>query len=260
MSAPAAAPAASRPSWAGAAWRQYRLERRMFWRNPGSAFFNFALPLVILALFGAVFAGKPHDLAILIPGIAGLSVMSTTFQAFAHNITSLRELGILKRMRGTPLPSSAYLAGLAGNAIANTGLQVIIVVVAGKLVFGVGWPRDWGSLAVFVVLGGLCFSALGIALAHAIPNVDSAPAYINAVFLPVIMVSGVFFDADNAPQVLLDVAQALPLKHLIDGVSGAMISGQGVGDHLPAVAFLVIWGAAGAVLAVRGFSWDRRRQ
>ncbi len=252
--------AAPRRSWAGAAWRQYRLERRLFWRNPGSAFFNFALPLLILALFGAVFAGRPADLRILIPGIAGMSIMSTTFQAFAHNVTQLRERGILKRVRGTPLPSSAYLAGLAGNAIANTALQVAIVVVAGRLVFGVGWPRDVGSTVVFVVLGGLCFAALGVALAHFIPNADSAPAYINAVFIPVVVISGVFYDADNAPQVLRDIAQALPLKHLIDGLGGAMVSNQGVGSHLVAVAFLVLWGAVGAVLAVRGFSWDRRRQ
>src|SRR5436305_161159 len=31
------------------AWRQYRLERRMFWRNPSAAFFNFLLPLLFLA-------------------------------------------------------------------------------------------------------------------------------------------------------------------------------------------------------------------
>ncbi len=247
-------------SWAGAAWRQFRLERKLFWRNPGSAFFNFALPLVILALFGAVFAGNADDLAILIPGIAGMSIMSTTFQAFAHNVTTLRETGILKRMRGTPLPSSAYLAGLAGNAIANTALQVIIVVLAGKLVFGVGWPQDPLSLLVFVVLGGVTFAALGIALAHAIPNSDSAPAYINAIFLPVIVISGVFYDAADAPQVLRDIAQALPLKHLIDGLSGAMVDGEGVGAHWTAVVFLLIWGGAGAVLAVRGFSWDRRRR
>src|SRR4051795_5401748 len=115
------------------AWYQFRLERRMFWRNPSAAFFNFVLPLLLLAMFGAIFAGQQKDLDVIVPGIAGMSVMSTTFTAIAMNIVFLREQGILKRMRGTPMPSSAYLAGLAGNAITNTGLQVAIVVVAGKL-------------------------------------------------------------------------------------------------------------------------------
>ena len=93
--------------------------------------------------------------------------------------------------------------------------------------FGLDWPQDWVSLAVFVALGVVCFASLGVALSHAIPNFDSAPAYVNAAFLPVIFISGVFYDADNAPGFLRGIAEALPLKHLIDGLSGAMVTGAG---------------------------------
>jgi ABC-2 type transport system permease protein len=256
---PRAATSGVPPTWARLAWRQYRLERRMFWRNPSAAFFNFLLPLLFLAMFGAIFSGRQADLNVIVPGIAGMSVMSTTFTALAMNLTSLRELGILKRMRGTPMPSSAYLTALAGHAVTNTALQVTIVTVAGRLLFGTGWPRDWLALAVFVVLGAATFAALGVALSHAIPNVDSAPAYVNAVFLPLIVISGVVYDADNAPAFLHDIANGLPLKHLIDGLSGAMVKGVGLGGHVTALLVLGVWGAVGAVLAVRGFSWDRRR-
>jgi ABC-2 type transport system permease protein len=248
-----------RSSWTRTAWRQYRLERRMFWRNPSAAFFNFLLPLLFLAMFGAIFSGRQDDLDVIVPGIAGMSVMSTTFTAIAMNLTFLREQGILKRVRGTPMSSSAYLAGLAGNAITNTALQVAIVVVAGRVAFGTGWPHDVLSMLVFVAVGAACFAALGVALSHVIPNFESAPAYVNAVFLPTVMISGVFYDADNAPAILRDIAQGLPLKHLIDGLSGAMVRGEGVGSHGVALLVLGVWGAVGAVLAVRGFSWDRRR-
>src|SRR5216117_894482 len=85
-------------------WRQYRLERRMFWRNPSAAFFNFLLPLLFLAGAGAILSGNQHDLNLLIPSIAGMAVMATTFTALAYNIVFLRERGVLKRIRGTPLP------------------------------------------------------------------------------------------------------------------------------------------------------------
>jgi len=85
-------------------WRQYRLERRMFWRNPSAAFFNFMLPLLILAGAGAALSGNQHQLNRLVPMIAGMSVMSTTFTALAYNVVFLRERGVLKRIRGTPLP------------------------------------------------------------------------------------------------------------------------------------------------------------
>jgi ABC-2 type transport system permease protein len=242
-----------------AVWRQYRLERRMFWRNPSAAFFNFMLPLLFLTLFGAIFAENDADLNVIVPGIAGMSVMSTTFSALAFNLVFLREEGILKRMRGTPLPTGAYLAGLAGNAITNAGLQIVIIVTMGKVFFGVDWPKDLPALVVFVVVGVGCFASLGVALAHAIPNFDSAPAYVNAVFLPVIFISGVFYDAENAPPFLRDIAEVLPLKHLIDGLGGAMVSGEGVADHWVALVVLLGWAVVGSALAIRGFSWEAKR-
>jgi ABC-2 type transport system permease protein len=240
-------------------WRQYRLERRLFWRNPSAAFFNFLFPLILLGLFGAVFSGHQKDLNVIVPGIAGMSVMSTTFTALAFNVTFLREQGVLKRMRGTPLPSGAYLGGLAASAVTNTALQVAIITVAGRAFFGIPWPRDWPELALFVAAGVVCFASLGVALAHAIPNFDSAPAYVNAIFLPTIFISGVFYDAANAPMFLRDIAEALPLKHVIDGLSGAMVTGSGIGSHLSSLAVIGLWSALGITLAIRGFSWDQRR-
>jgi ABC-2 type transport system permease protein len=240
-------------------WRQYRLERKLFWRNPSAAFFNFLLPLLFLGFFGAIFSSSQKDLNVIVPGIASMSVMSTTFSALAFNMVFLREQGVLKRMRGTPLPGSVYLAGIAGNAVTNTALQIGIITVAGRLFFGVHWPSDWLELVVFVLAGVVCFASLGVALSHAIPNFDSAPAYVNAVFLPVIFISGVFFDAAKAPTWLKDIAQVLPLKHLIDGLSGAMVKHTNLAHNAAALGVLGVWAAVGVLLAVRGFSWESRK-
>jgi ABC-2 type transport system permease protein len=240
-------------------WRQYRLERRMFWRNPSAAFFNFLMPLIFLGFFGAIFHGSRHELNVIIPGIAGMAVMSTTFSALSYNIVFLRERGILKRIRGTPLPTASYFGGVAANAVTNTALQIAIITIAGRLLFGLHWPRDWAELVLFVVAGVVCFAALGVAFAHAIPNFESTAAYVNAVFLPVIFISGVFYDVKHVPVFLRDIAEALPLKHLIDGLSGAMVNGSGLSSHVDALAVIALWGAFGLFFAVRGFSWEQRR-
>jgi ABC-2 type transport system permease protein len=240
-------------------WRQYRLERKMFWRNPSAAFFNFLLPLIFLSLFGAIFSGSQSNLDVIVPGIAGMSVMSTTFSALAMNMVFLREQGVLKRLRGTPMPSGSYLGALAANAVTNTVVQITIVVVAGAAFFGVGMPKHWLELVVFTAAGVVCFASLGVALAHAIPNFDSAPAYVNAIFLPAIFISGVFYDASNAPTFLRDIAEVLPLTHLIDGLSAAMVTGASLADHLSDLAVVLVWAALGIFLAIRGFSWEARR-
>jgi ABC-2 type transport system permease protein len=241
----------------GLAFRQWRLERRMFWRNPSAAFFSFAFPLIFLLLFGAIFTGDRKNLEIIVPGIAAMSVMSTTFTALAINITFLRDSGVLKRIRGTPLPSGAYLAGVAANAVTNAAVQLAIVVLAGRLLFGLGWPREWLVLVVFSVAGVATLAALGVAWSHVIPNFDAAPAYTNIVFLPVIFISGVFYDVDRAPAYLRDVAQVLPLTHVIDGLSAGLVTGGSLADRAGDLAVVLAWGLAATILAVRGFRWER---
>lgn len=240
-------------------WRQYRLERRMFWRNPSAAFFNFVLPLLFLVAGGAILHGNQSQLNKLVPAIAGMSVMSTTFTALAYNIVFLRERGVLKRIRGTPLPTGSYLGGVAANAVTNTALQIAIVIIAGRVAFGIGWPKEWVELVVFVLAGVGCLAALGVAFAHVIPNFESTAAYVNAVFLPVVFVSFYAFDTTSAPEFIRNVADALPLKPLIDGLYGAMVTGTDLTNNLDALAVIGLWGVFGVWLAVRGFTWEQRR-
>ena len=243
-------------STATLAWREFRFQRRMFWRNPSAAFFNFALPLIFLVLIASVFGLEQDELNQLVPGIAGMAVMSSTFTALAFNMTFLREQGILKRIRGTPEPALSYFGGVISNAVYNALVQVTIVIVLGNVLYGVSWPQDWAALVVITILGVTAFAALGIAMAQAIPNFDSAAAYVNAIFLPMIFISGTFYSTEHLPKALATVADALPLKHIIDGLHGALVTGAGLADNLTAVVVLLLWCAAGLFLAVRYFRWE----
>jgi ABC-2 type transport system permease protein len=238
------------------AWRQFRFERRMFWRNPSAAFFNFALPLIFLFLIASVFGLNDKDREILVPGIAGMSVMTTTFTALAFNLTFLREQGILKRIKGTPLPPLAYFGGLIANAVVNAVVQVALVIAIGRVVYGVPLPEDMLELVVFVLLGVVAFSALGIAFAQAIPNFDAAAAYVNAVFLPMIFISGTFYESRHLPSVIDAAARVLPLRHVIDGLRGALVRGTGLTHNVEGLVVLGAWAAAGIFLAARYFRWE----
>jgi ABC-2 type transport system permease protein len=236
------------------AWQQFRFERKIFWRNPSAAFFNFLLPILLLVLIATAFSSDAEELEVLIPGVAGMGVLATTFTALAFNLTLLRDEGVLKRIRGTPMPAGAYLAGFIGSATLNAVLQVALVVAIGNLLYGVDWPQDPLMLIGFTLLGVVCFAALGVAFSHIIPNEDAAPAYTNAVFLPLIFISGVFYSADDLPEALKAIAEALPLKHLIDGLSEAIVGGGG--DVGTAALVVGGWAVAGLFLAVRYFRWE----
>jgi ABC-2 type transport system permease protein len=93
-----------------------------------------------------------------------------------------------------------------------------------------------------------------VAFSHVIPNEDAAPAFTNAVFLPLIFISGVFYSADDLPKALLAIAEALPLKHLVDGFSDAMVGGGA--DVASGAAIIAVWAVAGIFLAVRFFRWE----
>ena len=236
------------------AWQQFRLERKMFWRNPSAAFFNFLLPILLLVLTASAFSLSDDGLEILIPGVAGMGVVATTFTSLAYNLVYLRDEGILKRIRGTPMPAGVYLAGLMGSITLNAFLQVATVVAIGNLAYGVDWPHDPLLLLLFTALGVVCFASLGVAFAHVIPNEEAAPAWTNAVFLPLIFISGVFYSAAELPGFLKAIAEVLPLKHLIDGMSEAIVGGGG--GAAGAAAVVGAWTVAGVVLAVRFFRWE----
>jgi len=139
---------------------QLRFERVLFRRNPSAAFFNFVLPLVLLLLVASVFADDDDELEVLIPGIAGMAIMATTFTALAFNTVFLREQGILKRIRGTPIPPASYLGGLVGSAVVNAVVQVVLVFAIGKLAYDVDLPDEPGAVIVYAVTGVAAFAAL----------------------------------------------------------------------------------------------------
>ena len=236
----------------------------MFWRNPSAAFFNFLLPLLFLALFGAIFSGDQENLDVIVPGIAGMSVMSTTFTALAMNLTFLREQGVLKRMRGTPLPTRLLPRRASlGNAVDQHGRsRWRSSSLAGKLLFGVGWPQDWVELVVFVVVGVVCFASLGVAFSHVIPNFDAAPAYVNAVFLPVDLHLAASSTTPTTRRPFLQRHRrgAAAQRTSSTGCRGAMVTGAAWRHTSAPGRARAVGRCSGSCFAVRGFRWEQRRE
>jgi ABC-2 type transport system permease protein len=240
------------------ALRQVRYENRSFWRNPPAAFFTFAFPLVFMFVFNTLFGEGAA--AFFTPAIIVFSVITATFTNLAMTVAIARDRGILKRIRGTPLPTWAYLAGRIGHAVLVGALLVVIVAAVGALLYGV--PLPWGAVpAILVVLlvSAAAFSALGLALAGVMPNADAAPAVVNAVALPVLFLSNVFVDMSNAPGWLDAVSHVLPSRHFADAMLELYGSSGVAAVPWFEVGVVALWGVIGVVIALRSFSWEPRR-
>jgi ABC-2 type transport system permease protein len=255
-------------STAGLLLHQFRYDQKTFWRDPTAVFFTVALPLIFLVIFVSIFGNNPIEVdgrmvkgaTYYVPGILALAVISATFFNLAISVTTLRERGVLKRVRSTPLPPWVFMAGRILTVTVVTLLLVVVVTVIGRLVYGVELPTSTlpGLLAT-VVLGTAAFAALGFALTAVIPTESAAPAITNAVVLPLYFFSGIFIPNEDIPAGMRFIGDLFPVKHLFEGLLTAFNPAtEGAGLEPVHLAVLAAWGLVGLLVAVRSFRWAPR--
>jgi ABC-2 type transport system permease protein len=240
--------------------RQVRFENLSFWRNPASAFFTFAFPLMFLVIFTTLFG---DDTNFYVPAIAAFSVITAGFTNLAMSVSFARDQGVLKRKRGTPLPPIAYLGGRVVHATLMAILLVVIVTLFGAAFYSVDISFETlPALLVTLLVGAATFSSLGLAMTAAVPNADAAPPVVNFTILPLLFISDIFIPSDNAPDWLPRVADLFPVRHLSVAMQAAFnpdAFGTPNGFKWTEIGIVALWGVVGIVLAVRFFSWEPRR-
>jgi ABC-2 type transport system permease protein len=244
----------------GLTLRQVRYENLAFWRNPAAAFFTFVFPLLFMVIFNVLFGGGEDGGRFFTPAIIVFSVITATFTNIAMSLTMARDEGILKRIRGTPLPAWAYLGGRILHAAGVALLLVVIVAAFGAVFYGV--PVPWAQLPALLVtllLGAATFCALGLAVAAFVPNADAAPAVVNAAILPLLFISNVFIPLQNAPEWINVVSEIFPVRHFADAMLRIYdVNTVGAGFSNGDLAVMAIWGVIGLFVAARFFSWEPR--
>ena len=201
---------------------QVAYEQRAFWRNRTRAFFSFGMPIMLLLLFASLNSGghieQLHNIPYVVfflPGIMAYGIIITQFVNMAGGLAIQRDNGLLKRMRGTPLPGSAYVAGRVGSTGAVSIVMTVVMLVLGRVCFDVHLRAEAvPAVVVAVLLGAATFAALGMAAVAIIPNAEAAPVVANVLILPLSFISGIWYPLTGAPQWLVDVAKVFPLERL----------------------------------------------
>lgn len=249
--------------------RQVRYANRAFWRNPAAAFFTFAFPLMSLVIFASLLGGgtvpiggiRIEQSRYYVGAMASFSVVTACYTNIAMTVTYHRDEGLLKRIRGTPLPGWIYLLGRVVHAMAIAVLLVALTVGFGAVAYGAAIPTGEGlaRLALVVLVGGASFAALALATTALVPNADAGPAVVNAIVLPLMFLSGIFIPfGDHAPAWVRTVAAVFPVRHFADAMRAASY-GFPFPFRWTDVLAVGGWGVAGLLLATRFFSWQPRR-
>jgi len=242
--------------------RQVRLEHRAFWRNPAAAFFTVVFPLVFMVIADLALAvplgGADVAARFYTPAIITFGVVTACYTNVAMGVVLARENGILKRLRGTPLPMWAYLAGRVGQAVLVAAALAILVGAFGAIAYGVALPLDrLPQVAAALVVGAAAFSALGLAVTRLVPDAASAPAVVNATILPLLLVSDVLVPLDEGP--LATLASLFPVSHLANAFAAAYDpSVAAAGIYLASLSVVAGWGVAAVVAAWLTFRWEPR--
>jgi ABC-2 type transport system permease protein len=240
---------------------QVKWEQRVFWRSREAAVFVFLFPILLFTLLTAVYNGHiyghPASWALL-AGMIGYGAANTAFAGLAITLVSRREVGILKRIRATPLPPAVYLTAVLCSITFVFAIQVASLFVLGRVLKSTPWPSHLVSLVLTLALGAAAFAALGLAITGFIRSLEGSSAVLNVIVLPMAFLTGSFGPTRHYPKVLRAIGDVLPLKPLLDLINGIYLHGQQLWDKPTAVAVLAGWGLFGMAVALRTFRWVPR--
>jgi ABC-2 type transport system permease protein len=175
-------------------------------------------------------------------------------------VVEMRESGRLKRLRGTPLPTWAYIGGRIGNAFVVSVVMVVLVTAIGHFLYGVPVPTETiPALLVTLLVGTFSFCSLGLALSCAIPSEEAAPPITNFTVLPLYFLSGVFVPESEIPTGVLHIAAIFPIRHFFQAFLTAYDPNTvGAGFEWGHLAIVALWGVIGIAITLRFFRWAPR--
>ncbi|HEY1687961.1 MAG TPA: ABC transporter permease [Solirubrobacteraceae bacterium] len=239
------------------AWQVF-YEQRAFWRNRRRALASLAFPLMFLLIFGAIVHGHIKSrgnvsfINFYVPGIIAYTVMALGFSTMALSLAMLRDKGVIKRIRATPMPWASYLAGIVLSMVVTVIVATILLLVVGIAFYGASLRISaLPGLVATIALGTACFTSLGIAASRLIPKPDSGTPILMFVTLPLSFISEVFFPLEEA-ETLRHIGAFFPLNPLANGLAPAFdphMTGAGFAAH--DLRSLAIWTVVGCVLMVR---------
>ncbi len=239
-------------------------------RDKQAVVFTIVFPIVLYVLFSSIFGGDdstnvPGGLqlelnAYYAAGMIAYAIAGDTFTTLAITLTTARESGLLKRFRGTPVPSWTFITSLVLRSLVLVVLTVLALGLVARFAYGVEFRAgSVGGLVVYILLGTFTFCCLGAALTTFTRSTEAASALAPFSVVILSFISGVFIPVEQLPEWLANIGRVFPLSHLATGLQTALSpSADSTGLSAENLGVLAAWGVGGLLLAARTFRWEPR--
>ena len=191
----------------------------------------------------------------LIPGLVGMTLMSSSMWGIGYLIVDMRTKKLMKRLLATPMRRGDFLLSFVVMRALFVLVEVPLLFGFGSLVFGV---RVTGSIALLLgisLLGALSFAGLGLLVASRAENTQTVGGLMNLVMMPMFVGSGVFFSAANFPAAMQPFLRALPLTALNDALRAVVNEGASASAVARPLALLAACGVVSFGAGLRLFRW-----
>jgi ABC-2 type transport system permease protein len=236
------------------------VETKLFLREPAAVFFALAFPVIILVLFTSIFGNKPspaynglRSVDVSVPSYAGFILGSVALIGLPIALASYKEQGVLRRLRATPLHPAVVIGAHVIVNLLMTTLGMAVLVVSARLVYGLQPPAAPLAVVLAFGLSSLSFFALGCVIAGLVPSARVATFVGQALFFPMLFLSGAALPFRMLPETLQHIAELLPLTHAVTLIRDLWL---GEGWNLAALVVLMVFLIGATIVSAYTFHWE----
>ena len=191
----------------------------------------------------------------VVPGLLGMGLMGNGIWGIGFSIVDARRKKLLKRLMATPMSRVEYLGSFVVSRFVLLVLEVLGLVGFSALVFDVPVRGSLLQLSLICMAGAAMFGAVGLLIAARPRTIEGASGLMNVAMLPMWILSGVFFSAENFPRALQPFIQVLPLTAVNDALRASMLRGETWAVVGPELAIIGGWAVVSFVVALKLFRW-----
>jgi ABC-2 type transport system permease protein len=238
------------------------METKLFLREPLGAFFTLVFPLMMLFLFGSIYGNEPTPMFsgrgtidISVPAYTAMIIGTSGLMSVTITMAAYREKGVLRRLQTTPVRPLVVLGAQVIVIFAMTSLGMVLLIVAGKLVYNLRFEGNaWSVLGGFT-LSSLSFFGLGFILASIMRTARTAQVVGMVLLYPMLFLSGAGFPRELLPEAIKKISAFLPLTYVVNLLRGLWI-GETWSQHSTDAIVLAVMLVVGVLISARLFRWE----